>query len=399
MSGTEATASHARRTTALLGALLVLLIVALCAVSYFFVRILLPAGAPEPVVEQGGGLTWVRSIYGFGPSRDEQLLGPTDVAVAPNGRIHVTDPQRARVLTFNPDGTFAGIIHTGAGGTGRGQLGRPGSIACDADGNVYIADELNGKIIVFDKRARFVREWPVPGIANVDIAGDTLYARAGGEVVAFTFDGVERFRIGQRGRGPGAVLEPVGGITADDERIYVADALNQCIKAFDREGSLAWVLPSSAVTTSGAPAPGIPQSRPATDAIDLPQGLVLDRAGNLVVVDAFSFKIVRIDSGTGEALASFGRDGRKDGTFMYPSGIAYDAHRDWFVIADTANDRVQIVHLPGSGGGVPQAIRRGLSSPFRACGIPLLALIGALAVIALTRRRTAPSGVTHTQQD
>ncbi len=189
MSGTEATASHARRTTALLGALLVLLIVALCAVSYFFVRILLPAGAPEPVVEQGGGLTWVRSIYGFGPSRDEQLLGPTDVAVAPNGRIHVTDPQRARVLTFNPDGTFAGIIHTGAGGTGRGQLGRPGSIACDADGNVYIADELNGKIIVFDKRARFVREWPVPGIANVDIAGDTLYARAGGEVVAFTFDG------------------------------------------------------------------------------------------------------------------------------------------------------------------------------------------------------------------
>ncbi len=118
-----------------------------------------------------------------------------------------------------------------------------------------------------------------------------------------------------------------------------------------------------------------------------------------MVVDAFSFKIVRIDSGTGEALASFGRDGRKDGTFMYPSGIAYDAHRDWFVIADTANDRVQIVHLPGSGGGVPQAIRRGLSSPFRACGIPLLALIGALAVIALTRRRTAPSGVTHTQQD
>src|SRR5580698_9716947 len=36
----------------------------------------------------------------------------------------------------------------------------------------------------------------------------------------------------------------------------------------------------------------------------------------------------------------------------YPTGIAYDKTRDWFAVADTSNNRVQIIRLPGTGGGV-----------------------------------------------
>ena len=67
-----------------------------------------PTATLDVIPVTGGGYKWV------------------DGVLAPNGRIYVTDPQRARVLAFNPDGVFNGIIHTGMGGTGEGQLGRPG---------------------------------------------------------------------------------------------------------------------------------------------------------------------------------------------------------------------------------------------------------------------------------
>lgn len=378
-----------RRTVRILAVILILLLLLLCSVGYFFIRILVPAGSPEePVVSDG--MTWVRSIYGFGPSVDEQLLGPTAVAVAPNGRIYVTDPQRARVLAFNPDGVFAGIIQTGAAGTGVGQLGRPEDLACDSDGNLYVTDRANDKIIVFDDNYEYVREWPAPQVVGIDVANETLYARRLGEVVAFTLEGQERARFGERGRGKGAAIEPAGGVTADAERVYVPDALNQSLKAFSLEGAFLWAQPSEDGTTGvnpgvaeGVAATGTAQAR----VVDLPQDVVLDANGQLYFVDAFSFLIARVDNATGEILGQWGRDGQDDGQFMYPTSIAYDSDRDWFVVADTANNRVQIVRIDGSGGRLAQAASRSLSSPYRVCAIPLFALVAILILIALTRRR------------
>ncbi len=390
--------ARGRRTAAILAVILVLLLLLLCGVGYFFVRILVPAGNPEDAVVTEG-MTWIRSIYGFGPSADEQLLGPTSVAVAPNGRIYVTDPQRARVLAFNPDGVYNGIIHTGMGGTGEGQLGRPQSVDCDDDGNVYIADTVNAKIMVFDDNYQFVQEWPVPGITALEVTGDTVYTRELGEVVAYTLEGTERSRFGERGRGFGAVLEPTGGLTADDDVLYVADSLNQAVKAFSLEGDFLWSQPAgaeatAAVTPEAAETDAAASETTTTTAdgaegqpVDLPADAALDANGALYVVDAFSFQILRVDNETGEVLRTYGRDGQNDAEFMYPSGIDYDQGRDWFVIADTANNRVQIVRIDGTGGGLAQAAQRSLSSPFRVCAIPLLALLLILLLIILTRRR------------
>jgi hypothetical protein len=142
-----------------------LLLAGLAVLGFFFVRMLQPPGTPKE--ETAGGLVWVRSIYGFGPSKDEQLLEPTSVAIAPNGDIYANDAQRSRVMRFSSDGAFKSLIHTGAGGTGPGQFKRPGSIATDADGNVFIADQSAGKIIVFDDQGSFVREWAVDGAGGL----------------------------------------------------------------------------------------------------------------------------------------------------------------------------------------------------------------------------------------
>ncbi len=381
-----------RRGVVALVAILVILLLVLAGVSYFFVRVLIPAGLPEET-QAVGGMTWVRSIYGFGPSADEQLLGPTAVAVAPDGTIYATDPQRVRILAFHPDGTFKGLIHTGPGGTGKGQIGRPGDVAVDAEGLVYLTDYVNNKVMVFDDRFSFVREWSAPLALGIGIVGDTVYVRAGGEIVEYTLDGEEKSRIGERGRGTGAKIEPAGGITADADRIYIADALNQSVKAFDQSASLLWVAPQKAGETSSSAVstPSVETTEALTQAtdvpIDLPQDVVLDAAGRLVTVDAFSFSILVMDPSSGAIQNQYGQEGQADGQFVYPSSIAYDKGRDWFVVADTANNRVQILQIEGSGGGIGQAAARALSSPFRVCGIPLAALVLALLILFATRAR------------
>jgi hypothetical protein len=111
-----------------------------------------------------------------------------------------------------------------------------------------------------------------------------------------------------------------------------------------------------------------------------------------VLVDPFGFDIVVLDpEQEGKVVGRYGEFGNEDGFFAYPTGIAYDPARDWFAITDTANDRVQVVRIPGSTSQpIPAAARRFLSGPFGICSIPLILLLIALFLGVLrsrTRRR------------
>ena len=64
------------------------------------------------------------------------------------------------------------------------------------------------------------------------------------------------------------------------------------------------------------------------------------------------FSLAVFDPENGDVIAKYGTYGTEEGTFMYPSGLAYDAERDWFAVADLGNNRVQIVRLPGSSASV-----------------------------------------------
>jgi len=385
--------SKSRRGTIVLSVVLVLLLLLLAAVAYFFLKVLMPAGTADTSSSSTNSMQWVRSIYGYGDSAAQQLLGPTAVAVAPDGTIYATDPQRDRVLAFHSDGRYKGMISTGAASTAAGKLGRPADIAVDKDGNVYVSDQVNFKIMVFDSRRRFVREWVTPQALGIEVVGDTVYARTLHGVMLYTLTGKEKTHFGLYGRGTGAAMNRTGGLTADASRVYLADALNQSVKAYKRDGSLVWGMPESTVATTsasssaGASSTATESSSASETAIDLPQDVTFDANGRLCVIDAFSFQILVMNPQTGATEARFGESGTSDGKFMYPSSIAYDAARDWFVIADTANNRLQIVRIPGSGGSFGQTVSRALASPFRVCGLPLAALFVALVFLTMNRRK------------
>jgi DNA-binding beta-propeller fold protein YncE len=83
---------------------------------------------------------------------------PTNLAVAPNGDLYVTDGYgNARVHVFAPTGEL--LFSWGEPGAGPGQFRVPHGIAIDRAGVVYVADRENSRIQLFTPNGEFVSEW------------------------------------------------------------------------------------------------------------------------------------------------------------------------------------------------------------------------------------------------
>jgi len=108
-----------------------------------------------------------------------QFDGPTDVVVAPNGDVFVTDGHEPesnnRVLKFSADGRF--IMSWGATGSEPGEFRVPHAIAIDSSGRLFVADRSNGRIQLFDQEGTFLEEWTQFGRATglYIAADDAIY--------------------------------------------------------------------------------------------------------------------------------------------------------------------------------------------------------------------------------
>jgi DNA-binding beta-propeller fold protein YncE len=115
-------------------------------------------------------------VAGGGP---QHFNGPTDVVVAPNGDVFVTDGHEAesnnRVVKFSRGGRF--IKEWGGTGSEAGQFIVPHAIALDSQGRVFVADRDNNRIQIFDQDGEFLDEWTQFGRpSGIFIAADdTLY--------------------------------------------------------------------------------------------------------------------------------------------------------------------------------------------------------------------------------
>jgi DNA-binding beta-propeller fold protein YncE len=279
---------RSRTTRMALVAMLVVLLLLLVGLMAFVVNIVTPAGSRKAQTSAPAGLTWVRSIYGYGRTADQLLKTPVDVAIGSGGRIWVTDPDRARIFGFNPDGSYATLIHRGPAGPGAGRIQRTEGIGTDEDGNLYVCDYGNEKVLVFGPDGTFVREWSVPLPTDVAVRGGRVVVSSIPGVSVFTTTGTLMSVWGKRGRGPDEFDAAHGVALAADGTAYIADTQNQRVKAYDKDGKLLWIWP---VSKTQSPMPGlIPTGSP--DTVQMPTSVALDGNGRLIVVDAFGFDLV-----------------------------------------------------------------------------------------------------------
>ena len=107
-------------------------------------------GGPPP---GGGAQPGGRGLPGAGAD-GESFQRPTDVAWDAAGNIYVADGYgNSRVAKYEPGGKY--IKSWGSRGTEPGQFDIVRGIAVDVQGNVYVADEGNRRIQVFDGNGVF----------------------------------------------------------------------------------------------------------------------------------------------------------------------------------------------------------------------------------------------------
>lgn len=106
---------------------------------------------------------------------------PTNLAVAPNGDLYITDGYgNARVHRFSSDGTL--LRSWGEPGSGPGQFHVPHGIAIDAAGTVFVADRENSRLQLFTPEGDFIFEWTKiarPSQVCIDRAGVVYVAELG----------------------------------------------------------------------------------------------------------------------------------------------------------------------------------------------------------------------------
>jgi DNA-binding beta-propeller fold protein YncE len=152
---------------------------------------------------------------------------PTDVAIAANGDIFVSDGHvNSRVVHFSKDGKFIGIIG-GTKGPGPGQFEVPHSLVIDSKGRVLVLDQQqtanNARVQVFDQSGKFLEQWTGLGLhqpTGIAIAADdTVYIGDTDRNAVFVVkEGKLIDKIGSLQARPHHIaIDPASGI------IYIAD--------------------------------------------------------------------------------------------------------------------------------------------------------------------------------
>lgn len=128
---------------------------------------------------------------GGAPAPDGTFNGPTGIAVdRARGWVYVVDSNNSRVQKFDLAGAF--LAKWGEYGTGDGQFrffgagqGPEGSVAVDASGDVYVVDNMNGRVQKFTSDGVYLAQFGSPGTGGgqfsypsgiaVDDAGGHVY--------------------------------------------------------------------------------------------------------------------------------------------------------------------------------------------------------------------------------
>lgn len=127
---------------------------------------------------------------------------PTDVYVATNGRVFVSDGYgNARVVVFDADGTY--LFEWGSAGSDPGQFDTPHSIVGDGNDRIYVADRGNRRVQVFNEMGTHMATWQSPELGRpwaVNIApnGD-IYVLDGGDQNPVPPDRARVLRVDQDG--------------------------------------------------------------------------------------------------------------------------------------------------------------------------------------------------------
>ena len=331
--------------------------------------------ADNIVTIAGGG-----SSSADGAATSASLFFPEGIAADAAGNIYIADSQHYRICKLTPNGTLtkiAGADISGYSGDGPAlgaQLSTPVSLALDAAGNLYFADQYSPRVRKIDtagmlttlagggdvdatgtgEAATSVRFSNIVAVA-LNAAGDVYFsdgdlhrlfriAAADGTLHLIAGTGTPAFS-GDGGPASAAALSGPVDLAIDGAgNVFIADANNSRVRRIDAQsGVIATVVGNEGFDFGGDGGPATAAS------LDFPTAVALDAAGNLYISDSNHGRIRRVDAATqvittiaGNGVKSFYGDGGPalNASLLLPFGMTVDSAGN-LLIADTYNNRIR----------------------------------------------------------
>lgn len=246
------------------------------------------------VAQSGTGIPYQALVTTY--STNTPFESPVGVAANAAGDIFVLDGNALRKFVGKSSEAYSTSLNSPAG------------IAIDTNGTLYIADTDNHVIRKLQGEA-----FSIIG-GSVGNSGIT--------------DGI----------GADARFSSPSGITVDaDGNVYIADTGNHRIRRMDTAGNVTTYAGTGAVEHADGP----------NATFNAPQGIVVDKDGNLYVADTGNHIIRRIDTARNTVTlvgkptySGYNNASGQEARFSFPKGIAINAEGMIF-IADTGNNTIR----------------------------------------------------------
>ncbi|MDC3955385.1 hypothetical protein [Polyangium jinanense] len=177
-------------------------------------------------------------------SPPDEFGKPTDVFLAPNGELYVSDGyENTRVARFDVRGMF--LDAWGDPGSEPGHFDIPHGIASDGKDRVYVADRGNARLQIFDLEGMLVDVWSGPEIGRpwgVEVApnghvfvidgGDQLDDAPSGRALELDRDGKVITSWGSFGREEGQFDTGHDITVGPDGSVYVVEQVGRRVQKF-----------------------------------------------------------------------------------------------------------------------------------------------------------------------
>jgi sugar lactone lactonase YvrE len=302
------------------------------------------------------------SGYKDGPVAAAQFHSPYDVAVDAAGVIYVVDTFNHVIRTIS-----GGQVSTLAGSKGYGykdgpaaaaKFSSPLGVAVDSKGAVYVGDTGNNVIRkIYGGQVSTVagdgtpgyKDGPVasarfekPGDLALDAAG-TVYLLdtshrvrkiCGGVVSTVAGDGVEGYKDGPAASARFSWLH-VLALDASGTTIYISESIHDRIRVITK-----------GVVSTLINGPGYQDGPLAMAKILGPSGLAVDQSGAIYIADTLNFRLRKISGGQIRTVAGDGIKETKDGLaltarFLKLDGIAFGPNGDLY-LAQPQSPRIRV---------------------------------------------------------
>jgi sugar lactone lactonase YvrE len=280
-----------------------------------------------------------KEIGGFGQA-DGEFDSPQSIAVNDAGEIFVSDTFNRRIQKFDSAGNH--LLTFGIFGEGFGEIFAPHGLAFDSNGYLLVADG-NNKIIKFSQNGAFISEWgkdyASPQPEDLHNPSDVAVDSMGNIYVADNYN--YRIQIYNSSESlintinmiDGEIQVSPEGVAVDgsgklyvtgNDKVYIYNTIDQAFDLVDTWGGSGTEL----------------------GCLGEPTGIFVDPNSGDIFISEWSNNRVTVFTNLGAVKTAFGTPDLVDGYFYFPQDITIFSNRVY--ISDSLNDRIQVFNLDGT---------------------------------------------------